>query len=296
VTTLSLPHVDGVEHRWLEVGGVRLHVAEAGAGEPVVLLHGWPQHWYLWRDVIGPLAARYRVICPDLRGFGWSQAPRGRYDKETLAGDVIALIEGLGLERVRLAGHDWGGLVGFLTCLRRPDLVERFLVLNMIHPWPKLDPRTLLDFWRPLHAYVLSTPVVGERLLRHSPATVRGLLQLAARSGTFTPPELDAFADPLTEPARARATVALYRAFVTRELPALVGGRYADARLRTPTLLLFGTDDLAITQRALRGFEHHADDMELELVPGVGHFIVDERPKLVTERALAFFGAGGPQV
>jgi pimeloyl-ACP methyl ester carboxylesterase len=291
--TLPLPHVDGIEHRWLEVGGVRLHVAEAGAGDPVVLLHGWPQHWYLWRDVIGPLTARHRVICPDLRGFGWSQAPRGAYEKEALADDVIALLDALGLERVRLAGHDWGGFVGFLTCLRRPDLVERFLALNIIHPWPKLAPGTLLDFWRPMHAYVLSTPIIGERLLRHSPAAVRGLLQLAARSGTFTPVELDAFAGPLTEPARARATVALYRSFVTRELPALVRGRYAHARLRTPSLLLFGTDDLAIAPRTLRGFEDHADDMELELVPGVGHFIVDEQPELVTERALAFFGGGG---
>jgi pimeloyl-ACP methyl ester carboxylesterase len=67
--TLPLPRVDGVEHRWVEAGGVRLHLAEAGEGEPLVLLHGWPQHWYEWREVIGPLAERYRVICPDLRGF-----------------------------------------------------------------------------------------------------------------------------------------------------------------------------------------------------------------------------------
>src|ERR671916_187124 len=72
-----LPNVDGVEHRYIEARGLRFHVAEAGAGEPVVLLHGWPQHWYEWREVIGPLAAHYRVICPDLRGFGWSEAPPG---------------------------------------------------------------------------------------------------------------------------------------------------------------------------------------------------------------------------
>lgn len=287
---VPLPHVDGVEHRYVEANGVRLHVAEAGAGEPLVLLHGWPQHWYEWRDAIGPLAERYRVICPDLRGFGWSQAPATGYDKETLADDVIALIEALGLERVRLAGHDWGGFVGFLVCLRRPDLVERFLAMNIIHPWPRLDGRTVLDLWRPAHVYVLSSPVLGERLLRHAPSVVRRLLEIgSARAGTFTDAELDAFAAPLSEPPRARATVALYRSFLLREMPALVRGRYAHVRLRTPTLFLFGTADRAIPPHALDGIEDHADDIEVELVPRTGHFIVDEQPGLVTGRALEFF-------
>jgi pimeloyl-ACP methyl ester carboxylesterase len=288
--SVPIPHVDGVEHRYVEARGLRFQVAEAGAGEPLVLLHGWPQHWYLWREVIAPLAERYRVICPDLRGFGWSVAPPDGYEKENLADDVIALIEALGLGRVRLAGHDWGGFVGFLVCLRRPDLVERFLALNIIHPWQSLTPGGLLDLWRPVHIYVLSAPLIGERLLRHVPGLVRRLLSAAAvRPDAFTRAELEAFAAPLSEPARARATVALYRAFLLRELPALLRGRYADVRLRVPTLLLFGTADWAISRRMLGGFEDHADDMRLELVPGTGHFIVDERPELVAERALEFF-------
>ena len=88
--------------------------------EPLVLLHGWPQHWYAWRRLIGPLSERYRVICPDLRGFGWTDAPAGSYEKSELAADVIALLDVLGLERVRLAGHDWGGFVGFLVCIDGP--------------------------------------------------------------------------------------------------------------------------------------------------------------------------------
>ena len=289
--TISLPHVDGVEHRWIEAGGVRLHVAEAGAGEPLVLLHGWPQHWFEWREVIGPLAERYRVICPDLRGFGWSAAPPGDYAKERLAADVIALIEAMGLDRVRLAGHDWGGFVGFLVCLHRADLIERYLALNIIHPWPRMDARGLLDLWRPAHAYLLSTPVLGQRLLRHAPAVVRRMLAGASRRGTFSHAELNAFADPLRDPARARATSALYRTFVLRELPALLRGRYVGARLTTPTLYMFGNADLVITERMLEGVQEHADDLELEVVPGVGHFIVDERPELVAERALEFFAA-----
>jgi pimeloyl-ACP methyl ester carboxylesterase len=105
----DLPHVDGVEHRFLELPGLRVHVAEAGEGEPLVMLHGWPQHWYEWRHLIPSLAKRYRVICPDLRGLGWTDAPPSGYEKEELASDVLALLELLGLDRVKLVGHDWGG-------------------------------------------------------------------------------------------------------------------------------------------------------------------------------------------
>ena len=119
-----MPEIPGVEvaHDFVDAGGLRMHVASAGPAdaEPLVLLHGWPQHWYAWRRLIGPLSQRYRVIAPDLRGFGWTDAPSGGYEKRELAADVVALLDALGLDRVRLAGHDWGGFVGFLLCLEAP--------------------------------------------------------------------------------------------------------------------------------------------------------------------------------
>ena len=96
----EFPQVPGVEHRYVDAGGLRMHVAEAGEGEPVLALHGWPQHWYLWREVIPRLAPHARVIAPDLRGFGWSGVPAGGYDKETMARDVLTL------DRARLGRLD----------------------------------------------------------------------------------------------------------------------------------------------------------------------------------------------
>ena len=87
---------------------------------PLVLLHGWPQHWYLWRNVIPAVADRYRVLAPDLRGFGWSDAPAGGYRKERMASDVLGLLDALGVERAQLVGHDWGGWIGFLLGAPRP--------------------------------------------------------------------------------------------------------------------------------------------------------------------------------
>src|SRR4051812_6314308 len=107
VTTLPMPEVPGVEHHWVDVRGLRVHYAEAGEGEPVLLMHGWPQHWWSWRELIGPLSERYRVICPDTRGMGWTSAPRHGYGARDLADDLHALLDVLGLDGVRLAGHDW---------------------------------------------------------------------------------------------------------------------------------------------------------------------------------------------
>jgi pimeloyl-ACP methyl ester carboxylesterase len=94
------------------------------------------------------LAPQGRLLCPDLRGFGWTDAPSRGYDRETMAQDVLALLDELGLERVDLVGHDWGGWIGFLLALRRPERIRRFVALNVVPPWPSRDPRNLLEAWR----------------------------------------------------------------------------------------------------------------------------------------------------
>jgi pimeloyl-ACP methyl ester carboxylesterase len=280
---VDLPHVAGVAHHYVDAGGLRVHVAEAGAGPPLVLLHGWPQHWYEWRHVLGPLAARHRVLCPDLRGFGWSDAPAAGYEKETLAGDLVALLDALGIEQTGLIGHDWGGWVGFLACMRAPARIGRYLALNIVHPFQRLDRAVLAYLPRTWYQAVIAAPLVGRRTM---PGLARFVLRHGAGRdrGTFTRAELDAFADVLRDPERARAAVAMYRTFAGREAVPVLRGRYRPEQLTVPTKIVFGARDLLIGTRLLRG-----GDLEIELVPDCGHFIAEERPDLVAERALAFF-------
>jgi pimeloyl-ACP methyl ester carboxylesterase len=114
--------------------GLRFHVAEAGAGDPVVLVHGWPQHWWMWRHVVPLLAPHARLVMIDLRGFGWTDAPPGAYDKQTLADDLLAVLDALDLQRVCLMGHDWGAWSGFLACLAEPERFAAFLALGSPRP------------------------------------------------------------------------------------------------------------------------------------------------------------------
>jgi len=238
-----------------------------------VLLHGWPQHWYLWRDVMPLVAPHARVIAPDFRGFGWTDVPEDGYEKDQLMRDVLALLDELGIDRFSVAGHDWGGYVGFLLALEQPGRVERLLALSVIPPWPSRDPKTALDAWRLAYMPVLATPRLGR---------VAG--RAMARSGL--PADEDAFLDRLGG-KRGRATEQLYRTFLLRELPRLArGGRYSAADLRVDAELVFGSRDPVLTTRAVKDAAAQADRLELELVADAGHFVVDEKPELVTDRLL----------
>ncbi|HVO55828.1 MAG TPA: alpha/beta hydrolase [Solirubrobacterales bacterium] len=284
----GLPHVEGVSHRTVRARGVDFHVAEAGSGDDVVLcLHGWPEHWYEWRHLMPALADRHRVLALDLRGYGWSQAPPRGYEKEEMADDVLAVLDALGVERVKLVGHDWGGWIGFLLCLREPARFDRYLALNILPPWTSA--RAMLPhLWRFWYQWVILSPVLGYRLHRSGRFVPKVLVGASVRREPWDPETLRAFADRYTEPGRAMAPVQTYRVFNLREVPAIMRGRYAQAWLTVPTLMLFGTGDQALRPELLDGYERHAEAMEIELVDGCGHFIADEMPDLVAARAREF--------
>ncbi len=286
----ALPQVEGVTHHQVRARGVDFHYAEAGSGEEVVLcLHGWPQHWFEWRHLMPALADRHRVIALDLRGFGWSDAPRGGYEKENLADDVLAVLDELGIERVSLVGHDWGGWIGFLLCLREPERFRRYLALNILPPWTTM--RAMAPhLWRFWYQWLILSLGIGYRLHRSGRFVPKVLVGASVRKEAWDDATLRAFSATFTEPDRARAAVQMYRTFNLREVPEIARGRYAKARLEVPTRLLFGTGDAALNHNLLAGYERHADEMTVEKIEGCGHFIADEMPDLVAERARDFFG------
>ena len=282
---MDLPQLDGVTHRTVVARGLRFHVAEAGAGEPIVLLHGWPQHWWMWRHVVGLLAPHARLVMIDLRGFGWSDAPPGGYDKQTMADDVLGVLDALGLQRVCLVGHDWGGWIGFLACVAAPERFSAFLALGAPRPLGRPPTRQLLQIWRFAYQVVLSAPLLGRRLIADERFTARVINAIAVHHEAWTADDLRAFTAVLSEPERARASVLLYRTFLLREV-----GRTPRGRLTMPTRIMIGAGDPAIRPFLLDGAEREADDLAVEIVPGCGHFVPEERPALVAERARALFG------
>src|SRR4051794_2447086 len=215
--TRPMPHVEGVTHRDVETLRLRFHVAEAGPPDapPLLLLHGWPQHWYMWRHQIPALSQRFRLLMPDTRGFGWSDAPPRGYDKRELADDFLGLMDALELDRVRLMGHDWGGWCGFLMCLKAPERFERHVALNIPPPWGALSLRTAVETWRFWYQWVQASPI-GDRLVRTTGYISTMFAHAATRPGVWTDEDVEIFAAQFKEKARAKATVQLYRTFNTR--------------------------------------------------------------------------------
>ncbi len=276
----ALPELEGVEHSFHDLNtGVRLHVAAAGPPDaPVVLLqHGWPQHWWSWREVIAELGEEYRVLCPDMRGFGWSGQPAdGDFRKARVADDLVALLDVLGLEQVRLVGHDWGGWAVIVAGLEAPTRFSSVLAMSVGHPWapPAVG---LKHGWRMAYQIPLAAPFAGERVVRDGRYARAMLIKGRGDGRRWSDEELRTYLDVLREPEVARASSKLYRAFLTREL---VDRTYLHRSFAMPAKLLMG--DREPFRAFAAGFRG-----EVEVIDGAGHFLPEEKPAAVAERIRA---------
>jgi pimeloyl-ACP methyl ester carboxylesterase len=271
------PELPGVQHDYVNAGGLGTHVALAGPPDapPVLLVHGWPQNWWTWRHVIPTLAQQFRVIAPDLRGHGWSEAPATGYEKEQLASDMLAVLDALAIERATWIGHDWGGWTGFLAALRARERIERLLALCTPHLWVKRDPRrlaVLLSYQGPI-----SLPIVGPRV---AGPMVRAVLQVGRGPARLEPGDAALFAEHIP-PA---VTVAMYRTFLAREVVPLARGRYASAVLEVPTTLILGRAD-AVTRGTASGPVDGQPQLQVEVLDGVAHWVPEQRPQAIIDWA-----------
>lgn len=293
VAGTGLPALDGAEHHFVDVRGARLHVAEMGtrSSPPVLLLHGWPQHWWSWRLLMPLLADDHRVLAMDLRGFGWSEATPVGYRKEELAADVIGVLDALGLERVNLVGHDWGGVIGFLVCLQHPDRVSRFVPMNTGHLWPTVSlkgiPKQMVGL---TYQGLLASPILGRRI-NASSRVVGKIVDAISTGGDVAAEYAVRFAPRFGDPDRARAASQVYRSFLLHEYPQWVRGRYAGRRITTPMLWLHGLKDPFLTPGMFKDIAEHADDVRIEHLPDGAHFPAEECPQAVAEHLRAFFAA-----
>jgi pimeloyl-ACP methyl ester carboxylesterase len=281
-------------HRDVSANGIRLHVAECGdpAAPLVVLLHGFPAFWWTWRHQLPALAdAGFRAVAVDLRGYGDSDKPPRGYDLWTLAGDVAGLVRALGEPRAHVVGHGWGGAIGWTVTALHPRLVAGLAVLGAPHPLalrravlrhPRTQGRALLG--RPGRVLAAQLPRLPERALRADDG-VAALLR--ARSGGEWPDA--AAAATLRRAARvpgvAHSALEYYR-WAVRSQARAEGRRFAAAVARVPevpVLQVHGLDDpYVLAATALASADRAGPLLRTELLPGVGHFPHEERPRLVT--------------
>ena len=279
-------------HRDVSANGVRLHAAEAGSGPLVVLLHGFPEFWWAWRaQLTGLAAAGFRVVAPDLRGYGASDKPPRGYDLPTAAADAASVIRALGETEAVVVGADWGGLVGWTMAALHPRSVRRLVVVGAAHPRRLRasisDPRQRRAL---AHALRFQLPRLPERrLTRADDDPVAELMRRWAGPSWVNTPD---FAEAVTRyrsaariPQAAYGAMEYYRWAGRSQLrpDGLRFARRMAAPVTAPTLQLHGALDPYVLPSTAHGSDRYVAGAHrwLEL-PGVGHFPHEEAPDQVT--------------
>jgi pimeloyl-ACP methyl ester carboxylesterase len=325
MTTASAQPSD-ILHRFVQVNGIKMHLAEQGVGPLVVLVHGFPELWYSWRHVLPALAAAgYHAVAPDMRGYGQTDAPPNieDYTQLQLVGDIVGVVHGLGYKQAVIAGHDWGGPVAYNATNLRPDMFRAVVLLSVPYGVrgetsvkPTEGMRKRVPDGQQFYQTYFQEPGVAERELEADPKrSLRMLLYSLSGSipkehkwryvfglnekaldGCTDPAQLPAWLKPedldyyAREFARTgfRGGLNWYRTqdVFWRETPFLIG-----RKLLQPALYIGGEDDLVVefARTAVDNLEKSAPNLwKKVLLPGVGHWTEQEAPEVVIRLMVEF--------
>jgi pimeloyl-ACP methyl ester carboxylesterase len=268
--------------------GTQIHYVIGGQGDPVVLLHGWPETWYAWRHVMPALAQNYTVIAPDLRGLGDSSKPPTGYDGKTVAEDIHQLVTQLGFNTIFLVGHDIGTQMAYSYAAENPTEVEKLVVMDLTIPGfapPGITPR----WWFFFH----QTPDVPEALVQGKEMEYLSwhLRGLALNPAAITQEDINEYVSRYSAPGGMRAGFEYYRAFPE---DAIQNQNYSQTKLTMPVLALGAAYIPAFggisNPTAVLGMQQSAENVTGIIVPNSGHFIAEEQPQFVINQLSDFFG------
>lgn len=282
-----------IRHEWVQGDGVRLRVARAGEGPPVVLLHGFPEDSRTWKHQIPALvAAGYSAAVPDQRGYLESDRPieAGAYLMKHLVADVAAVVRSTGHGTAHVVGHDWGGMVAWTFAATHPELLQKLVILNAPHP--DLYRRELRKFSRQalLAWYVLlfRIPRLSEWVIAARDfKLVRDLLGKRPAKPAFTQKEIDGYVEALSRPGALTAALRWYRDNASAE------AQRASRSLTTeaPTLVIWGMRDSALVPELLDGLDQVAPNVRIHRIAAASHWVQNETPDEVNRVMMEFLGA-----
>ncbi|NHJ23850.1 MAG: alpha/beta hydrolase [Candidatus Lokiarchaeota archaeon] len=278
--------IDEIEEKYIKTNGIKLHTIIIGKGEPLLLLHGFPDFWYGWKNVIPGLKDHYRLIIPDMRGYNLSDKPLGieNYTVDILINDIKGIIENLGYKSVYLAGHDWGGAVVWPFAERYPLLVKKLAIINAPHM--KIFQKNLQNNKEQQKAsfYIFEfLKPNGEQFVIKDDFK---WLKWAVFSGLehkkdFTEDDKQKYINAWSQPNAIVSGVNYYRANISFKKWSGI--------ITVPTLVIHGMKDVAVLPSVLDGLENYVKDLEIVRAEKSSHWVMHDEPDLVVNQFKRFF-------
>jgi pimeloyl-ACP methyl ester carboxylesterase len=262
-----------VEHGYADSAGVKIHYASLGKGPLVIMIHGFPDFWYSWRDQMEALSPSYQVVAIDQRGYNLSDKPKGveSYDMGLLVGDVAAVIKHLGRDKAIVVGHDWGGIVAWSLAMMKPEMVEKLIILNLPHP--KGLNRELVH--NPQQQQNSQYARNFQKEGAHKQLTAEGLSRWV-RDPEAKKKYIEAF-----NRSDFEAMLNYYKRNYPRE--PYTEDRSPVIKVKAPVLMIHGLKDTALLAGALNNtWEWLEKDLTLVTIPDAGHFVQQDASDMVT--------------
>jgi pimeloyl-ACP methyl ester carboxylesterase len=281
--------------QFIETNGIKLHIVTDGPedGMPVILLHGFPEFHYGWRKQIPALvAAGFRVIVPDQRGYNVSDKPKGvsAYHVDTLAKDIVGLFDHFGIQKARLVGHDWGAVVAWTVALNHPERLEKLVILNVPHPsvmkhFLLEDKQQRKNSW---YVFFFQIPFFVEWVL--SKENFRNMARMLVGSGrksTFTRSDIEAYKKAWAQPGALTAMLNWYRSIFRDSLKHLFK-RTPTRRVSVPTRILWGMNDVALSHEMAKPSVELCDDGRLIFFEKATHWVQHDEADAVNKNLIEF--------
>ena len=272
-------------HHTINVNQVQLNYTIGGSGEPIILLHGWPQTGYAWRKVMPELAKSYQVIVPDLRGLGDSSRPTTGYDKKTAAEDIYQLVHRLGFERIHLVGHDIGGMVAYSYATAHPDAVDCLVVMECDIPGFGLEQAMNVAQGGSWHFGFHMARDIPEMLVegKEHAYIAAQIRQRLYNPTAITEADINEYVRTYASPGGMRAGFEYYRS-----LPqdAEDNRALSNHKLKMPILAI--GSEYGIGDRLLKQMQQIAEDLNGIVVEKSGHYIAEEKPQFLVNHLLKF--------
>lgn len=281
-----------LKHEVVQIKGLNIHYVTAGEGPLVILLHGFPQCWYTWRHQILALSEHFKVVAPDLRGYGDSDKPPNisDYSMPHLTADVVGLIQVLGNKKAHIVGHDWGGAIAWQVALEYPDVVDHLVVLNAPHPakFLKALRSNFSQLRRSWYIFFFQLPLLPEWIFKRNPQKVltRMFKTASTSKESFTNEDINHYVAAIQKPGALTAALNYYRAVFRKR------GQKSHPAARTikaPTLLIWGENDVALGKELTYEMEPLFEGtFRIEYIKNCSHWVNEEQPELVNQLLLNF--------